>query len=119
MITDQQGDAEQEAEHINTLHFLPVTEETSTPIKEATETDEDMHTLKTIIRQGWPERKDKISQPLAPYFSFRDELMLHDGLTFKGERLVILLKATSYIKSRIHASHIAIKESLRLARESI
>ena len=119
MIMDQQGDAEQEAEHINTLQFLPVTEETSTPIKEATETDEDMHTLKTIIRQGWPERKDKIPEPLTPYFLFHDELTLHDGLTFKGERLVIPLKATPYINSRIHASHIAIQESLRRARESI
>ncbi|XP_068741932.1 uncharacterized protein [Montipora capricornis] len=72
MIMDQRGDAEQEAEHINTLQFLPVTEETSTRIKEATEADEDMHALKKIIRQGWPEMKDKIPESLAPYFSFCD-----------------------------------------------
>ena len=66
MITDQRGDAEQEAEHVNALQFLPVTEEISTRIKEATEADEDMHGLKTIIRQGWPETKDKIPESLPP-----------------------------------------------------
>lgn len=30
MITDQRSDTEQEAEHIITLQFLPLTEETST-----------------------------------------------------------------------------------------
>ena len=67
IITDQRGDAELDAEHINALQFLPVTEETSTRIKEATEADGDMHALKTIIRQGWPETKDKIPETLASH----------------------------------------------------
>lgn len=87
MITDQRGDAELDAEYMNTLQFLPVTAETLTQIKKVTEADEDMHALKTIIRQGWPETKDKIPGSLAPYFSFRDELTIHDGLIFKGEQL--------------------------------
>ena len=45
-----------------------------------------------IISQGWPETKDKIPESLAPYFSFCDELTIHDGLIFKGEQLVIPLK---------------------------
>ena len=78
-----------------------------------------MHALKTIIRQGWSETKDKIPESLAPYFSFRDELTIHDGLVFKGERLVISLRARPYIKSRLHASHVGIQGSLRRARESV
>ena len=113
MIMDQRGHAEQEAEHVNALQFLPVTEETSTQIKEATEGDEDMHTLKTIIRQGWPETKDKIPESLVLYFSFCDELTIQDGFIFKGEQLVIPLKARPYIKSRLHTSHTGIQVSLR------
>ena len=76
MITDQRGDAEQAAEHINALQFLPVPEATLTPIKEVTEADEHMHALKTIIGQGWPETRDKITESLAPHFSFLDELTM-------------------------------------------
>lgn len=66
MITDQRGDAKQEAEHINTLQFLPVTEETSTPIKEATETNEDMHTLKTIIKAGMARKEGQNTRTTRP-----------------------------------------------------
>jgi len=60
-----------------------------------------MHALKTIIRQGWPETKDKIPESLAPCFSFRDELTIHDGLIFKGERLVTPLKARPYMQATL------------------
>lgn len=56
---------------------------------------------------------------VKPYFPFRDELSLQNGLIFKGERLVIPLKLVPTMLHKIHSSHIGIQGCLRRARESL
>ena len=51
--------------------------------------DETMSTLKEVILQGWSSNKTQVPIQLAPYFTFRDELSLYDGLVFKGEKVVM------------------------------
>ena len=41
--------------------------------------------MKEDIQTGWPEEKQELPVVLAPYFSFRDDLSVYDGLVFKGE----------------------------------
>lgn len=51
-LTDNtQGEAERDVENVDMLHSLPLSEETVTAIKEATEADVSIEKLKTIIRQ--------------------------------------------------------------------
>ena len=79
-----------EFEIINTLKFLPMTEERQEQIRQNTDADEVLQQLKDVIRQGWPEEKQYLPAVLTPYFSYRDELRVYNGLIFKRERLVIL-----------------------------
>lgn len=51
LADDTQGEAERDVESVDMLHSLPLSEETVTAIKEATEADVSMEKLKTIIRQ--------------------------------------------------------------------
>lgn len=51
LADDTQGEAERDVENVDMLHSLPLSEETVTAIKEATEADVSIDKLKTIIRQ--------------------------------------------------------------------
>ena len=76
-----------------------------------------MKELKTTIRVGWPEDKDRLPVKVRDYFPFREEMTLQNGLVFKGERLVVPESAREKMKAKIHASHIGIQDCLRTARE--
>ena len=51
--------------------------------------------------------------------SFREELVVQDGLIFKGERVVVPRAIRMALIERVHDSHIGIQGCLRRARESI
>ena len=42
-----------------------------------------------IIMEGWPENKLSLSRSLTPYYSYRDEMTLHDGIILHGEQVVV------------------------------
>ena len=109
----------EDLESIDMVCNLAISEESLTMIKQATEVDNDLEKLKTVIRQGWPETKDHVPPGVAEYFNFRDELSIQNGLIFKGERLVIPHGVRSHMKARIHASHIGVQGCLRRARDSV
>ncbi|MCP3889967.1 MAG: transposase family protein, partial [Desulfobulbaceae bacterium] len=56
---------------------------------------------------------------LTPYFNHSDELTSHDGLVFRGERVVIPRTLISKMCERVHSSHIGIEGCLRRARECL
>ena len=56
---------------------------------------------------------------LLPYFSYRDELTIQDGIIFRGERIVIPSSLRKSMKEKVHAGHIGINSSLRRARDLI
>ena len=105
--------------NINAISHLRVSKKTATALKEATSQDEVMKLLKEVIIHGWPEKKDDVPVQIAPYFSYRDELTVHNGLIMKGERIVIPKAERRRIKESIHASHLGQGSALRRARECV
>ena len=95
-------------------------EEAITKIREETEGGESLQTLKRVIQQGWPQDKANVPSLAAPYYHFRDELAVTDGLIFRGERFVIHGTMRSEIKKNMHPGHTGIDGCLsRRARESV
>ena len=105
--------------NINAVSHLRVSKKTAKALKETTSQDDVMKLLKEVIINGWPEKKDDVPVQIAPYFSFRDELTVHDGLIMKGERIVIPKAERHRIKERIHSSHLGQGSALRRARECV
>ena len=99
--------------------YLAVSEQTMTQIRRATEKDGTSDLLKRTIKKGWPETKADLCPDLHPYFPFREELVVQDGLIFKGERVVVPRAIRLALIERVHDSHIGIQGCLRRARESI
>jgi len=68
---------------VNVLKILPVPE------------DEVLQLLKLVILTGWPAAKKDLPAVLNPYYSYRDELSVYDGLIF-GENGLVIPKALCY-----------------------
>ena len=115
----ERSPTEREAEYIDMLMFLPVSDQMLARIQKETDADAEMENLKTVIRKGWPETKQEVPANIQDYFPFRDELTLQDRVVLKGDRVVIPPSLRQEMKERVHSSHIGIQGCLRRARESI
>jgi hypothetical protein len=104
---------------INAVGHLKISQEKIKQLQEATNTDEVMTNLKAVILQGWPDSKQEVPAQVTPYFSYRDELTLHNGLIFKGERVIVPETIRIPIKEQLHSSHLGGESMLRRARECV
>ena len=86
-------DKEQDATEFEVIHavqYLPMRDDVIQDIRDSTEQDSTLQVVKSVIQQGWPHKCD-VPHPAMPYYHFRDELAVTDGLLFRGERLVFLI----------------------------
>ena len=113
------GETEKDVESINMTQYIPMSEETQTRMQRATEQDEDLRDLKTVIHHGWPLRKEDVPVKVREYFPFRDELTMLNGFIFKGERLVVPTSLRKEMTEKLHSSHIGIQGCLRRARGTL
>jgi hypothetical protein len=104
---------------VNAIEYLTLPEQRLQEIIKYTREDEALQKLKDVILTGWPKSKSNLHPFAAPYFDFRDELTVADGLIFRGERLVVPKKLRHSIKSDIHIGHSGVESSLRRAREYV
>ena len=98
---------------------LAVTKDRLTRISYASADDPVLQVLRETIQQGWPEHKSRVPPCIRAYYDFRDELTIQDQLVFKGPRIVIPAVLRKEMMSMIHASHIGIESSIRMARDSL
>ena len=109
---------EQGAEENSVVSYLPLRDTTIKEIQKHTETDPDLQALATIIKDDWPESKDKVKPHLHGYYPFRGELTIQNGVIFKGERVVIPAALRSMMINKLHSSHLRLQGSLRRAGEA-
>ena len=57
--------------------------------RQATAADDTLQNLMTTVRSGWPENKQKLLPGLKPYWTFREEMAVDDGILYKGQIMVI------------------------------
>jgi hypothetical protein len=99
------------------LSLMAFSEEKQKELLKATSEDEDFTVLAEVITKGWPETKSEVAPEARPYWDFRDELSIYEGILFKGDRVLIPKSMRSEILQLIHASHQGIVKSKRLARD--
>ena len=54
----------------------------------ATQEDDKLVLAKHTIMQGWPSTIKEVPNVLEPYWTFREELMVEDGLVLEGQELL-------------------------------
>lgn len=81
--------------------------------------DEKLQELLSVIKEGWPDCKDKIPEVLKPYFDFSDSMSYQDGIILKGTRILIPSKLRNSIKTKLHVAHLGYDSMMRRARDAI
>ena len=107
---------------IATLHnltFTPIKQERLDKIQSATEADTDLTALRNVIMTGWPRQKSQTPVQVMPYFHYRDELTVQNGIILRGDRVIIPKSMRKDIKERLHVGHLGINSYLRRARELV
>ena len=57
---------------------------------------------KSTVLVGWPETKQQVEQRIAEY---REEIGVHNGVLYKGDRVIVPIILHKEIMKHIHASH--------------
>ena len=88
-------------------------------IQQASSQDAHLQQLKSFIIAGWPDTKDKLHADLRPYWSYRDELAVIDGVILKGRCIVIPNSLRQQVLNQLHTNHMGIEKTKLLALESV
>ena len=97
---------------------LKITPERLEQLQWSTGQNETLQTLKTSILTGWPMQKEEVPIKICEYWSYSDGLTVHNGVLFKGSRVVIPQLLRPEIKSLIHSSHLGVEGCLRKAGDT-
>ena len=81
--------------------------------------DNELALLKHIIMQGWPKSIKQVLPVLQPFWAFREELTVEDGLILKGTRIVIPTKPWEAILKLIHEGHLSLNKCKLQAKETV
>ena len=71
-VSETRSPTDIEAEQVNMLEYLPVTDETLCQIQNLTQEDAVLKTLAGVIKQGWPEIKLHLPPDVQDYFPFKE-----------------------------------------------
>lgn len=71
------------------VNVLKILQERHHEIMGHTSKDVVLQLFKEIILTGWPVDKKSLPAVVNPYYSYRNELSVYNGLVFRGEPLVI------------------------------
>ena len=58
-------------------------------IQQSTVKDDTLALLKYTVQHGWPQTITELPPELHPYWTFREEISIEDGILLKGERIII------------------------------
>ena len=97
--------------------FISFTPKKLFHLRESTKSDPVLNGLMEIITLRWPDTIKMVPMDIRPYWSFRDELAIEDGIIFKGQEVIIPKCMRADVLSQLHQSHQGIEKTRLLARQ--
>ena len=88
-------------------------------IRIATQEDDELALLKHTNTQGLPSTIKEVSSVSQSYWTFREELMIEDGIILKGTKIVIPAKKHEAVLKLIHEGHIGLNKCKLHAKETV
>ena len=73
--------------------------------------------LHTVIVSYWPDDKNQLPTILHPYWSYRDELSVQNGIIYKSAVVMVPQSMYKEMLHKIHANHFRAESNIRMARE--
>ncbi|XP_052276600.1 uncharacterized protein K02A2.6-like [Dreissena polymorpha] len=88
-------------------------------IARATQADEQFQVLAKVIIRGWPETKCEVPVEAVPFWDYRDEISIYNGVLYRGERVCIPKEMRTETLKAIHKSHLGVVNCKKRARELV
>ena len=88
-------------------------------LREMSTADHTLCALQRVVYSGWPDTIKDLPKDLRPYWSYRDEIGISDGVIFKGKQVTIPDAMRSDILHQLHEAHLGIEKTRLLMRESV
>ena len=101
------------------IHHVQFTPQRLDQIRRETKQDAELKQLMETIVVGWPEKRRDVPRQIQPYWPFRDELAVEDGLVLKGPRVIIPRSLTPTILSKLHVGHQGVEKSKLRAKDCV
>ena len=76
-------------------------------------------TIHRFIMNGWPKRTEDVPDEIKPYWSYKEEMSVINGVMFKGERLIIRTSMRKDVLKLLHQPHMEIEKTKWRARATI
>ena len=92
------------------LKQMPVSDKKLEEIRNATKDDNELKELQKYVQQGWPDSPKDIPAMIRPYWNYRDEITVIDGIIFKSQKLMIPKALRHEILGRIHTGHMGVQK---------
>ena len=104
---------------VNIAQILSIKPSRLESLQEETKEDITLKYLQQLIITGWPESMQDVPIQVQPYWCFRDELVVLDGLIMKGNRVIIPASLQEDTLKRLHEGHQGQTAMLRRARRTV
>ena len=101
----------------STFQLLPISKTRLAQLQQETASDEVLQQLINFNLNGWPS-KHNIPHVVKPYYSVRSEIVFHEGLLLKGQRIIVPSALRSTMKEIIHQGHNGMERCKYRARQS-
>jgi hypothetical protein len=88
-------------------------------VKLATTSDQELMMLKMIVHEGWPTSIKEVTQVLKPYWCYRDEISIENGILMKGQRIITPSTLQVEILGKLHAAHQGAEKTKLRARTCV
>ena len=82
-------------------------------------TDSTLSLVMHYVLDGWPGKANECTEPAQPYFTYREELTIVDGLLVKGNRIVIPTDMRHDCLETLHVPHLGLQKTLLRACTSV
>ena len=100
------------------VNGIPASQSRLDQVKSNYNSDEVCSSILRYCSEGWPE-KSALNETLKPYWAYRGEFSVQDGLLLKGVRLVIPKTMHGEILEKLHGGHFGIAKCRERAKTSV
>ena len=97
----------------------PATNTKMKEIQEETAKDSCLMKIARYVNEGWPANRDQVPPDVNPYWSYKEELSMINGVLFKGESLIIPSTMRKAVLKQLYQAHMGIEKTKWKARASI
>ena len=102
-------------ENVNFVEDPPISESTLAKFQAETAKDKSLQVLSQVIRSGRPTAAALVPSGAQPFFKYREELTIQNGLVFKGTKITVPESLRWSMET--HRSHQGLQAYLQRARE--